>query len=554
MTMDDNQLLTQLTTLSRLRRSGSVDALPLDDMLETADRLDRELLESSLHEFVRAAWSVIEPGKEFVDGWHVRAICEHLERVARGELLRLVILVPPRSSKSTIVSVSWPAWMWAKKPSLQWMCVSNSDRLAIDHSRKMRTLVASPWYQGMWHLPYSRDQNAKTRFDNDESGYRLALTIRSAGTGLGGDILVIDDPHDRDEAMSDVERRACIDAYREKFSTRLNDPNTGAIVAIGQRLHTDDLFGYLLKQGFDVLTIPMRYESNHPTPSSTGWIDPRTQNGELLCPRRFSEAYAKEQESVLGSWGFAGQYQQRPTVRGGGMFKQEWFQIVKVSPAKGRRVRYWDKASSDEAGSCYTAGVKMSEVEGVYYIEHVIRRRVGPDARRRLMKIAAALDAKRDESTEQVIEREGGSTGKDAVLDEVRLLAGYIVHHHKPVGSKDVRLEPLAAQFEAGNVKLVEGEWNQEFIDELMGVLAGGKYRDCGDAAAGAFAWLRRDELSNEIALSQFMATDDEQIRKPFSAEEVEQLPDYLRELVEGHADLAKSNRFARRGRYGDEF
>lgn len=409
-------------------------------------------------------------------------------------------------------------------------------------------LVSSQWYQSRWPTPYARDQNAKTRFDNDANGYRIASSVRAGLTGFGGDALIIDDPHDRDEAVSEVERKACIDAYREKLSTRLNDPANGVIVAIGQRLHEDDLFGYLIKSGFDTLIIPMRYERKHPVATSTGWHDPRTYEGEILCKARFSERYVKEQEATLGSWGAAGQLQQRPTARGGGMFKAEWFEIIKASPAKARRVRYWDKGATD-SGGCYTAGVKMAEANGTYYVEHVIRKQTGPDGRRKLMRMYAAMDAQRDASTEQVIEREGGSTGKDAVLDEARLLAGYIVHHHRPVGSKDVRLEPLAAQFEAGNVKLVHGKWNEEFINEMLGVLAGGKYRDQGDAAAGAFAWLRNDELMGDAR--DFLSSADAE-RTPFTPEEISELPDFFRELVEGHADLARTNRFKAR-RYGDE-
>lgn len=277
-------------------------------MAESQDRtisklVRKRLSEESVYQFGRQAWHVVEPGKRFVPGWHIEAVCEHLEAVDRGEIKRLVITVPPRSSKSLFVSVLWPAWTWIRRPEYQWLSVTHTDKLATRDTRKMRTLVQSPWYQERWPMTFVKDENLKSSFINDSAGYRIGMAIGAGVTGWGGDGMILDDPMDRDQAFSEVQRQAVLVGYRQKVSNRLNDMTTGAIVAIAQRLHQADLMAYLIESGFDVLCIPMRYEKVHPVPTTTDWKDPRTVEGELMCPERFPEEGVADQELVLGPVG-----------------------------------------------------------------------------------------------------------------------------------------------------------------------------------------------------------------------------------------------------------
>ena len=453
-----------------------------------------ETAANSLYAFVELAWHVLEPGKPFIDGWHIGAICEHLQAVDRSELSRLVICVPPRSSKSSIVSVLWPAWTWINNPSTQWLCISHSDRLAVRDTRRMRMVVQSPWYQERWRVEFSRDENLKGSFQNDAMGYRVCSGITGGVMGLGGDRIILDDPHDRDEAFSDVARQRAIDEYREKISTRLNNASTGAIVAIGQRLHEEDLLGYLMDElNFERLVIPMRYEAKHPYATTTGFKDPRRKEGELMCEERFMPKYVEEQEKVLGTYGAAGQYQQRPAPAGGGMFERDWFYpLVGAAPEEAERCRYWDRAST-QSGGAYTVGLLMAmDSDGVFYVEDIVRDQLSPDKRNRMILATAEMD--RDThgpNVRQVFEQEGGSGGKEQMLYTHKLLRDFIVEADRPTGrgSKEVRAQPFAAKCEAGLVKLVRAPWTQTYLDE-MATFPMGKYKDQVDASTGAFTAL----------------------------------------------------------------
>ena len=546
--LTDSQIAALLPTTIAALAAGRESELPLDLLEREWQSAELEKLQASLHAFVRACWPVIEPGKRFVDGWHIGAICEHLEAVISGQLKRLVICVPPRCSKSSIVSVCWPAWAWVRNPSMQWLCLSHSDRLAARDNRRMRVLVSSPWYQERWPVTFARDENLKTSFWNDANGYRVSSSLLASYLGMGADILVLDDPMDRDDAFSDLRREAIIDAYREKASTRLNDATESAIVAIGQRLHDRDLLGYLAENGFERLTIPMEYENNHSCGTTTGWIDPRTEDGELMCPERFPPEHIERQKQTLGSFAWAGQMQQRPAPRGGGMFRREWFEIVAAMPAKAAPVRSWGKAAT-EAGGCYSVGVLISQTHaGLYYIEDVVRKQVSPDGRHRLMRQVAELDAARDLATEQLIEAEGGSSGKDAVVYEARLLSGYNVHFKHPTGSKEIRAMPFASQCEAGNMKLVRGPWNEAFLQELE-TFPAGKYKDQVDAASQGFSRLAM-ALDGRIP-DDLLASGEDPLEesRPFTEEEIGELPDFLAELV----TTSRSRSERRRSAWRDE-
>jgi predicted phage terminase large subunit-like protein len=280
-----------------------------------------ELAKRSLHRFVREAWPIIEPGKAFQDNWHLRVICEQLEKVTRREIRRLIINVPPRSTKSTIVSVLWPVWTWIQDATHQWLTVSHGADLAIRDALKSRRLLQSPWFQERWgHLfRLTGDQNQKSRYENDRRGYRIALGMTAGVTGEGADTLVIDDPHSRDSAHSELERQAALTTFDETLSTRLNNPSAGAIVVIMQRLHTNDLTGHLLERGgWTLIRFPMEFERDNPDP-----LDQRKNEGDLLWPGRFTPDVIAAMKLNLGSYGYAGQAQQRPNPKGGGIWRDD---------------------------------------------------------------------------------------------------------------------------------------------------------------------------------------------------------------------------------------
>jgi predicted phage terminase large subunit-like protein len=326
--------------------------------VELRRREQAETLSESLIDFVRGAWHVIEPGKKYVHGWHIDAICESLEAVSRGEIRRLIINVPFRTSKSTLTSVLWPAWTWARDPTHQWLCGSYAEKLAIRDNLKMRRLITSPWYRERWGAKFSLagDQNQKVRFENDKSGYRIAFGMTGGVMGDGGDTVLIDDPHDRNQAHSDAERQTALTTFDEAIVTRLNEPDKSAIVIIMQRLHEKDLTGHLKAQGgWEHLCVPMEYERG----LSKSWRgakikDPRTEVGELMWPERFPRKTVEELKVSLGSYGASGQLQQRPSPDEGGIIRKGWFKLWPTAaplPYFDYVVQSWDGAFTEDTAN-----------------------------------------------------------------------------------------------------------------------------------------------------------------------------------------------------------
>lgn len=290
----------------------------------------RRAASASLYEFVRQAWPIVEPGVPFIASWHIEAICEHLEAVTAGEIRKLLINIPPRHSKSTIVSVMFPMWEWLVRPEEKFLCASYSGVLSIRDNLKARRLVQSPWYQERWgHMfALAGDQNAKQRFENDKTGYRLATSVGGTATGEGGSRLILDDPHSAQDAQSDVMRETALEWFDVVWSTRLNDPKRDAMITIMQRLHERDVSGHILEDigGWEHLMIPAEWDGVRRR-TSLGEYDPRRTPGDLICPERFGPDEVRELKQLLGVYGTAGQLQQDPQPAEGGILKTKFIQL-----------------------------------------------------------------------------------------------------------------------------------------------------------------------------------------------------------------------------------
>lgn len=289
---------------------------------------ERRAASASLYEFVRQAWSTMEPGIEFVPSWHIETICEHLEAVSAGEIQRLLINIPPRHSKSTIVSVAWCCWEWLTAPEQKFLCASYSGALSIRDNMKARRLLQSPWYQERWgHMfEMTSDQNQKQRFENNKTGYRLATSVGGTATGEGGSRLILDDPHGAQDAQSDAMRQTALDWFDQVWSTRLNNPKTDAMVTVMQRLHQKDISGHIIEDigGWEHVCIPAEYDGVRRR-TSLGEYDPRKKPGELISPERFGPAEITRLKQLLGAYGASGQLQQDPTPAEGGILKTKFF-------------------------------------------------------------------------------------------------------------------------------------------------------------------------------------------------------------------------------------
>jgi hypothetical protein len=213
---------------------------------------DQDLLQAALRSdlgvFIHRAFLTLHPGGEYLPSWHVDAMAYRLMQMRQGALNRLIITVPPRHLKSISCSVAFPAWLLGLDPTLRMICASYSLELASRLAEDTRRVMRADWYQACFpETQFSPNQNSEGFITTTANGYRLATSVGGSVTGLGADIIVIDDPHKADEAQSEVKRKAVIDWYRESLSTRLNHPDRGGIVLIQQRFHEEDLAGFLLQ-------------------------------------------------------------------------------------------------------------------------------------------------------------------------------------------------------------------------------------------------------------------------------------------------------------------
>ena len=433
-----------------------------------------------MSEFARQAWEVVEPTTPLRWNWHLDAICDHLEAVTDGRIKRLLINVPPGHMKSLLVSVFWPAWVWATRPEWRALFASYASELAIRDSVKCRTLLESEWFQdglvqGQWRL--AGDQNVKGYYVNDRSGFRIALSVGGKTTGFRGDAIVIDDPLNAMDAYSKSSRETCLLWWDQAMSNRLSDMRQGAVVVIMQRLHDDDLSGHLLKQGgWEHLCLPSEFEPARRKTTSIGWTDPRTQPGEVLFPAMFPPDVLAEAKTTLGSAGFAGQHQQSPMPAEGGMFKRSWWRFWRranedvipaladrtvVLPEKLSRVLLsWDCAFKKTNESDRVAGgVWGAAGSGRYLLDLAWDRMTFTETVAKLKAQAAANPL----AHEKLVEDKANGT---AVIDTLKDVVSGIIAV-EPEGGKEARAAATSPQVEAGNVFLpLHAKWRDDYIEE----------------------------------------------------------------------------------------
>lgn len=432
----------------------------------------------SFAEFVRMAWHIIEPGTTLRWSWHLDAMCDHLEAISRGRLKpRLIINVPPGSSKSTIVTVLWQAYEWGPLGKRHLRYVSTSFDLANVKRDTEKTLnvLRSDWFQFLWPEVELARQGVQS-FSNTETGTRLGVAFKSV-TGKRGDRLVVDDPHSVDGAESETERDKATRRFIEGGLNRINDWETSCIVIVMQRLHSEDLTGVLLAKdfGFVHLCIPMEFETARrcetPLQIADGrerrnWTDPRSYEGELMDPVRVPEA-AITNIKLSGEYMYAGQYQQRPAPREGGMFKVEMIDVVEFCPAGGETVSAWDFAASKRKKSPYTVRVLMTRVGGDIYIRHVHRRHTNPTELKAMIREVAIEDRNTVPGLLISMPQDPGSAGKVQKWDISDDLVGFNYRITPESGDKEIRAVPFAAHVGAGRVHLVRGSWTSDYIEEL---------------------------------------------------------------------------------------
>lgn len=496
-------------------------AIDLEDMRQAAERA---ACEGSLLTFFEYAWPYFDPSP-FTGGWHLEAIAEHLEAVTRGQIRRLLINIPPRFGKTLLTSIAWPCWTWALPPDPQrllqgagvrFLCASYGSNKAQGDGVTARRLIGSPWYQGLWgdRVQISKSRDNQEQYDTEAGGSRISTGIPES-LGKGGVIRLIDDPSKVDEVESEQVREATRRAYDEVWSTRSNDPAAGAEVIIMQRLADTDLSGHVLARGgFVHLCLPAEYDPRRHCRTSIGWSDPRTVEGEPLWPERFSPGWMERQQALIGPFAWAGQFNQAPVPRGGGILKAEWWatwppdgeedawiRTVEVDGEVRKRTllpefayvllsldsAFETKQSNDwSACTCWGVWEDRAHRPRLLLVEawrdrlelHELVERVRETAERRKAD-AVIVEAR--------------ASGLSIVQELRRLMRGdeYQVIGYQPKGDKVARVHAVVPLFSGGVVYAPGRKWSREVIEECA-QFPRGRHDDYVDSVSMALEYMRK--------------------------------------------------------------
>src|SRR5712664_2022432 len=335
----------------------------------------RAALATDFRSFVQYVFGVLRPGAEFRPNWHIEAMAYKLSQVATGEVKRLIITLPPRNLKSICASVALPAWFLGHHPSERVVAVSYSDALAKTHANDFRKVVSDPLYQATFPaMRVSRDTDSEIH--TTVRGRRYATSIEGTLTGRGGNLFIIDDPLKPGDAISEVSRERVIEWYRSTLVTRPDDKQAARVMVVMQRIHVEDLVGYLLDNdaGFEVLSLPAVAQSTTTHDLGGGRTHTR-EMGDLLHPAHEPAEVLREIKKSMGSMLFSAQYQQAPEPAGGKIIKRKmlrYYSELERLPTD-RLVLSWDIALSEQEAADYSACVVLLNRGDLYYVLEVIR-------------------------------------------------------------------------------------------------------------------------------------------------------------------------------------
>lgn len=491
-------------------RTKTNKAKKLNALLENPVFAIKELHKRSYYEFLKFFWDEVTQEK-FQDNWHIEYLCDELQKVAENmgqnkpKLYDLIINIPPGTSKTTICSIFFPVWCWTRWYWMQFICLSYSAALSLESAEKCRDIVRSDKFQYIYpEIIIKDDKDTKSNFrvavklEGSKAGCapkikfgggRFSSSVGGSVTGFHGHFIIPDDPINPQQSISKTELDNTNRWITQTLFTRKVDKARACTILIMQRLHENDPTGYLLKKGKEkVKHICLPGELGYrqyvrPIELLSNYID------GMLDPVRLNQASLTELEQDLGQYGYAGQVGQNPVPPAGGMFKVDHFQIIDTLPGRGSfidTVRYWDKAGTKDAGA-YTVGAKISSLVNSRWLVHDIKRgQWSSEERERIIRETAEADGI---EIKVYYEQEPGSGGKQSAEMTTKNLAGFTGQADLPKGDKIYRADPLSVQVNDGNVLLLRGDWNHDFIEEFRH-FPRSKYKDQVDATSGGFSKL----------------------------------------------------------------
>jgi predicted phage terminase large subunit-like protein len=457
------------------------------------------LLRKDLRYFIQKAFATLCPGERYLHNWHIDAIVHRLMLVYSGQNRRLLINQPPRSLKSISVSVAFVAWLLGHDPSRRVIVVSYSHEFAAELHRQFRVVVDSDWYRAIF--PATK-WSKETGFDlvTKMGGGRYATSVGGTLTGRGADLIIIDDPLNANEAQSEPARKRVIDWYAGSLVSRLNDKETGAIVAVMQRLHEEDLTGHLLRMaGWDHLMLPAIAREAHEIPTGEGEVHRRRPDDVLHSERENAETLEKIRAEI-GSLQFSAQYQQQPVPTEGNLIKRAWFRFYDRLPPERpnlRTVQSWDVASVVGAQNDYSVCTTWIVDKNDFYLADVFRARLSyPDLRRKVIDLAVRHKA------EPVLIEDAGP-GTNLLQDLVMGMPAGMTRPIgvKPEGSKQDRVAAQSAKIEAGQVHLPkEAPWLDDFLHELL-AFPNARHDDQVDSVSQFLRWIQQDLYQGGVVI-----------------------------------------------------
>lgn len=469
-------------------------------------RLLQAIIRADFRAFLHKAFLTLAPGQTYVPTWHIEAIADRLERIRRGEIRRLIINMPPRSLKSIAASVAFPAYVLGLDPSRRIICVSYSGDLAKKHSNDFRAVLESPWFQKTFPTTRIGEfKNTESEIELTARGFRMATSVGGTLTGRGGDIIIIDDPLKPDDALSETKRTAANQWFTNTLLSRLDDKRLGAIVVVMQRVHMDDLTGFLTETSdeWELLTLPAVATHDEEVPV-WGRKKHSRKAGEALSPEREPLEILEALKLQIGSDAFSAQYQQMPVPPGGAMVKRHWVQRYDELPPKSEQIvtmQSWDTASKggpDNDWSVCTTWILARNHR--YYLVDVWRGRVDyPSLKAKVVELAKAWKARR------VIVEDAGA-GMMLMQELPQKVPGLVAI--RPEGDKATRMAAASAKFEAGQAFLPkQAPWLADLEAELF-AFPGSRHDDQCDSISqallndnlGPFGWLTSTQWTALLA------------------------------------------------------